>query len=36
MNRNQKLPENYFKYDSWIQEFSNLYKIPWQLCKAQV
>ena len=36
MNRNQKLPENYFKYDSWIQEFSSLYKLPWQLCKAQV
>ncbi len=36
MNRIQKLPENYFKYDSWIREFSNLYKMPWQLCKAQV
>jgi hypothetical protein len=36
MNRNQKLPENYFKYDSWIQEFSNLYKLPWKLIKAQV
>ena len=36
MKPNQKLPENYFKYDPWIQEFSSLYKMPWQLCKAQV
>ena len=36
MNRNEKLPENYFKYDAWIQEFSALYKLPWKLVKAQV
>jgi hypothetical protein len=36
MNRNEKLPENYFKYDAWIQEFSTLYKLPWKLVKAQV
>lgn len=36
MRPNEKLPENYFKYDAWIQEFSALYKLPWKLIKAQV
>jgi hypothetical protein len=36
MNRNEKLPENFFKYDAWIQDFSALYKLPWKLVKAQV
>ncbi len=36
MNPNEKLPENYSKYDGWIQEFSALYKMPWKLVKAQV
>ena len=36
MNRDEKLPENYFKYDAWIQEFSAPNKLPWKLVKAQV
>jgi hypothetical protein len=36
MNRDEKLPENFFKYDAWIQKFSTLYKLPWKLVKAQV
>jgi hypothetical protein len=36
MSKNEKLPENFFKYDAWIQEFSALNKLPWKLVKAQV
>lgn len=36
MNPNEKLPENYFKYDGWIREFCSIQKLPWKLIKAQV
>jgi len=36
MNLNQKLPARFFEFDSWIWEFSTLYKLPWKLIKAQV
>ena len=36
MNQNQKLPARFFEFDSWIREFSTLYKLPWKLVKAQV
>jgi hypothetical protein len=36
MNRDEKLPENFFKYDAWIQELSAQFKMPWKLVKAQV
>lgn len=36
MNPNQKLPARFFEFDSWIREFSALYKFPWELIKAQV
>ena len=36
MNPNRKLPARFFEFDSWIQEFSSLFKLPWTLIKAQV
>ena len=36
MNPNQKLPARFFEFDSWIRKFSDLYKLPWEMVKAQV
>ena len=36
MNPNQKLPARFFEFDPWIREFSEVYKLPWKLIKAQV
>jgi len=34
--KNEKLPENFYKYDPWIQELAAIHKVPWKLVKAQV